>query len=113
VVEWVGPAGVSADELARLPSPPLRPRDRAEAWLRGQLAGGPRPAADLLAAAAAAGIPDRTLDRAKRELRARSHRVQGKDRAEWYWFDPAAPWPADAPFKKPNPWELPPLEDLW
>jgi hypothetical protein len=28
----------------------------------------------------------------------------------WYWFDPAAPWPKNAPFVKP--FELRPLEDL-
>jgi hypothetical protein len=28
----------------------------------------------------------------------------------WYWYDPAAPWPADAPF--PKPLELAPLPDL-
>ena len=62
-----------------------------------------------------AGIPERTLDRAKRELPAESHRTYDKAemRGEWYWYDPAAPWPKDAPFKKPNPNELPPLESLW
>jgi hypothetical protein len=65
--------------------------------------------AELLAAAAEAGIPDRTLNRAKAELGAGSHRAKGKDRTEWYWYDPAAPWPANAPFRKP--FGLPPLDD--
>jgi hypothetical protein len=81
-------------------------------WLRRELAGGLRKAADLFVAAAAAGIPERTLDRAKKELPADSHRTYDKKerRGEWYWYDPGAPWPADAPFQKP--FELPPLPPL-
>lgn len=37
------------------------------------------------------------------------HRSWLAERA-WYWYDPAAPWPADAPFKRP--FELPPLTDV-
>jgi hypothetical protein len=107
VVEWCGPAAVSADALGAAPEYPLRPRERAAAWLGAELAGGPRRVSDLLTAAAAAGIPGRTLERAKDELGARSQRVARKDAQEWYWYDPAAPWPTDAPFKKP--YELPPL----
>ena len=108
-VEWIGPADVSADGLAALPAAPLRPRDRAAAWLAGELAGGPRRASDVLAAAAAAGIPEPTLRRAKADLGVCSHRA-GRDRPEWYWYDPSAPWPADAPF--PRPFELPPLGEV-
>ena len=72
---------------------------------------GPRRATDLFAAAAAAGIPEATLKRAKADLRLESHRVQQKGgAAEWYWYDESAPWPANAPFAKP--WSLPPLPDL-
>src|SRR5581483_7098705 len=110
VVEWTGPADVSADALAGLPPAPLRPRERAAAWLQAQLADGPRPVAELLAAAAEAGIPDRTLNRAKAELGSCAHRAKGKDRTQWYWYDPSAPWPADAPVKKPL--QLRPLESL-
>jgi hypothetical protein len=83
---------VTADELGRKPAGPLR-------------------AADLFAAAAA-NISEGTLKRAKAELGAGSHkgRYSPTGRAAWYWYDPDAPWPADAPFKKP--YELPPLEDL-
>jgi hypothetical protein len=110
VVEWVGPADVSADALGRPPEAPLRPRDRAAWWLRVELAGGPRRAADVSAAATAAGIPEATLRRAKADLGVCSHRAGRGDRAEWYWYDPSAAWPAAAPFKKP--FELPPLEEL-
>ena len=55
--------------------------------------------------------PD-TLRRAKKALGVRSHQVHGDDGTrEWYWSDPAAPWPDDAPF--PKPFELAPLPPLW
>jgi hypothetical protein len=118
VVEWTGPVDLTADDLCREPPPPtgeepLRMRDRAVDWLRRELANGPRPAGELFAAAAEAGIPDRTLQRAKGDLFAQSqrHHDHAAGRAEWYWYDPAAPWPADAPFQKLRPGELPPLFD--
>jgi hypothetical protein len=111
-VEWTGPVGLTADGLLRRPEAGLKVRDRATDWLRRELAAGPRKAADLFAAAAAAGIPDMTLKRAKADVRAESHRTYDKaaQRGEWYWYDPDAPWPADAPFQKP--FELEPLPDL-
>jgi hypothetical protein len=114
VIEWTGPVDLTADELCKAPpraDPPLRMRDRAADWLRRELAGGPRRVSDLYAAAAAAGIPERTVDRAKATLAAPSHRVHDAEagRAEWYWYDPAAPWPEGAAFQKPKQEELPPL----
>ena len=110
VVDWTGPATLSADALGLRPELPLRARDRATDWLCAALAAGPRRAADLYAAAADAGIPERTLERAKAELGAHSHRVarKGGQEQEWYWYDPSTPWPKDAPFNKP--FELPPLD---
>jgi hypothetical protein len=112
VVEWTGPVDLTADALCRaVRSVEVRPRDRAGDWLKRELAAGPRAAAALYAAAAAAGIPERTLDRAKAALRVSSHRTYDHraGRGEWYWYDPDAAWPADAPFKKP--FELPPLPE--
>jgi len=88
----------------------LRTRDRAVDWLRVELANGPRPAAAVYAAAAAAGIPDRTLERAKEMLPAKSHRVHDFEagRSEWYWYDPTVGLPKGEPFEKPNGYELPP-----
>jgi hypothetical protein len=56
-----------------------------------------------LAAAAAAGIPERTLRRAKDAARIGSKKHYVKDRPEWYWYDPQCEWPKSAPFKRPTP----------
>jgi hypothetical protein len=103
-IEWTGPVDVTADGLCerRKRLAALRPRERAVDWLRRELAAGPRPAADVYAAVAAAGIPERTLERAKKELGAPSHRATvAAGRGEWYWYDPDAAWPAGAAFAKP------------
>lgn len=112
VVEWAGRVDLTADEASRADEGAVRPRDRAGDWLKRELSCGPRKAADLLAAAAGAGIPERTLERAKAGLRVGSHRTWDHvaNRGEWYWYDPDAPWPEDAPFRKPT--ELPPLPPL-
>ena len=113
VVEWTGPADVTADGLCGGPTEErLHARDRAVDWLRRELAGGPRKVAELYAAAAETGIPERTLERAKQELRAKSHREWNdkQERGEWWWYDPDAAWPKKAPFQKPMEWPpLPPL----
>jgi hypothetical protein len=114
VVEWVGPVDLSADDLGRRPEKPeraLRARERASDWLRGELAGGPRKSGEILAAAAAAGIPENTLRRAKADLGVKAQQVHDPkaQQSEWYWYDPSAAWPAAAPFPRPRPWRLDPL----
>jgi hypothetical protein len=104
-VEWEGRLDVTADALGLRAATPLRPRDRAAEWLHQQLEFGPRRAMELRAAAAEAGIPERTLHRAKAELGVQSHRVSRQGTGgehEWFWYDPAAPWPANAPFRRPR-----------
>ena len=110
-VQWTGPLNVSAEQLGLPRSGPLHPRDRAAEWLVEQLAAGPRRVIDLIAAAAEIGIPSRTLERAKTEVNARAQQVVCKgDARVWYWYDPSADWPKNAPF--PRPFELPPLNLL-
>jgi putative DNA primase/helicase len=112
-IEWTGPVEVTADDVSQTRRVEVvRMRDRACDWLKRALAGGPRTAADLYAAAAKAGIPERSLDRAKQSLGIGSQRIHNRktDRSEWYWYDSSAPWPQDAPFKKP--FELEPLDAL-
>jgi hypothetical protein len=110
VIEWTGPVDLSADGLCK---GKLSIRDRAVAWLRRELAGGPRKPGDLYSAAADAGIPERTLERAKAELPALSHRDYDWENkcGEWYWYDPGAPWPKKgAPFRRPVEREPLPFE---
>ena len=111
MIDWTGESSRTADDASR-DEAGLRMRERAIDWLKHALANGPRKAAELHAAAAEAGIPERTLERAKSALRASSHRTWNDDleRGEWYWYDPDAPWPISAPFRKPR--ELAPLPPL-
>ncbi len=87
---WLGPSGLVAGDLYthRDPADP-RPREQAVEWLRRELADGPRRAAEVLAAAAAAGISRRTMTRAKRDLGVESDQVGRGRRSEWIWTDPA------------------------
>jgi hypothetical protein len=113
MVEWTGPVELSADDTLRRPEAALRMRERAAAWLTAELVAGPRKASELYAAAAEAGIPERTLERAKAELHIGSRKAYFKKNATaWYWFDWSAEWPKDAPFPKPTPGELPDLTDM-
>jgi hypothetical protein len=87
---WTGPLDLSADEVCGPgESPAKRPRQRAVEWLRAQLANGPRKAADVIAAATAAGIAERTLDRVKKDLRVQARQVRRDGQKEWEWSDPA------------------------
>lgn len=112
LIEWCGPVELAANDLNHHLEGPLRIRDQASAWLVAELARGPRPASAILAAAAAAGIPERTLRRAKEQLRISSRKAHTKNRSEWYWYDLACDWPKDCPLEKPVPGELPPLADF-
>src|SRR5215210_1671047 len=90
IVEWTGPVDLTADGLCGgKPEESLKARDRAIDWLKRELADGPRKAAELFAAAVEVGIPERTLERAKKELPAKSHRTWDPkaERGEWYWYD--------------------------
>jgi len=81
-----GPVLLEADELLQEDND-LTPRDEAKAWLRGRLEHGePQPAKELLKTAAADGIANKTLRRAKTELGVISKQ---RDRAwVWQWPDP-------------------------
>ena len=111
VVEWLESLDVSANALGAMPVETVRPRERAIVWLQSELANGPRKASELMVLSVSAGIPERTLLRAKSELRVQSRQVHFEAGGhEWYWYDPAAAWPKNAPFRKP--YELPPLPEL-
>jgi hypothetical protein len=93
VVNWAGPVDVTADDLfgACLPlRAGYRPRERAAEWLTQFLANGKRRATEVLEAARAAGIPNRTLDRVKATIGAVSEAVNRDGKVEWWWRDPSA-----------------------
>jgi hypothetical protein len=114
VIAWHGPESLTANQVCRPEAPTVRmpARDRATRWLAQQLAPGPRPMAEVFAAAAKEGISDRTLERARKDAGIHSHRVKQDGRLVSYWYDPAVPWPKDSPIKKPFELLLPPLADL-
>lgn len=90
VVDWLGFTAGTADDAVRTPER-AEPPDvvRATLWLLDALAQGPRPAAELLAAAKADGIKERTLDRAKRSLGIRSEYThQPNGLRAWLWRPP-------------------------
>lgn len=59
----------------------------AKAFLQQRLADGPRPATEVLLAAAARGIAEGTLYTAKRRMRVQSRR-QGYEGGQWVWVLP-------------------------
>ena len=85
----LGESDAHADELlAAVASTEERmDRDAAVDFLRSELENGPRPVKEVRAAAKDAGISDRTLDRAKSQLRVKSERVgeHGRGGGHWEW----------------------------
>jgi putative DNA primase/helicase len=97
-------AGLDADALLAGAADDAAERQDADAVLRDLLADGERPSAELLAAARANGVPERTLYRAKRRLGVKArHAGQPGTRGAWYWYLPdpecAAPKAATPPSK--------------
>ena len=81
-IEWLGATNRSTTELLNPPKPKEpSAMDEAKEFLRNQLAGGTKPAADVKAAASNAGISDATLNRAKTDLRVKSTKVENV----WNW----------------------------
>lgn len=92
-IEWEpDPVEMHADDAMRAetsgPKAAERPTERDEAgdWLREHLAGGPLPANQVLEAADANGIAERTLRRAFKEIGAKSRK--DKEQGCWCWSLP-------------------------
>jgi len=86
VIVWQGPVETTADDLvlgpARVHGEAL---PAAVAFLARQLHDGPRPCEELRRNARAAGIADRTLDRAKAQLEVVSQQEYADGRNVWTW----------------------------
>jgi hypothetical protein len=97
VVEWLGPCDYTTATLlgdAVAGDVPGAGRtsavDEAAAWLRAQLAAGPRPAAELLAEARVEGFSDWALRRARERLAVRVRHAGFGRSASWVWECAAA-----------------------
>jgi len=105
VVEWTDILDMTADEALHPKPEPKRPEIgvlRAVEWLAENLRDGARPAKEVIDAALAAGISERTLDRAKGPADVISKLVsEGGKPKQWMWklrgrqFDdlPDLEWP--------------------
>jgi hypothetical protein len=84
VIDWGEECDLTADDIgAKLISGGDRARDYASEFLRDLLAGGPRPAAEVMKMATAAGISEPTLKRAKRAIKIRSFKAGFA--STWTW----------------------------
>lgn len=82
-VQWHGESPVSFDETFRAPAPGQRGED-AIAFLKEELKGGSRPSADISAGAKANGISERTLKRAKADLKIVAYKPKHIRDSPWY-----------------------------
>jgi hypothetical protein len=80
-IEWLDETDLDVDEVISAPKR-RTPRADAKEFLKNYLAAGPHDASAVYAAAAAKGISERTLDRAKSELAVESRR-RGTEGWEW------------------------------
>lgn len=98
-LSWLGPSPWAADQLlaGAAQSTRLPPRDRARDFLRAVLADGPRTSRDIWEVAQEQGLAERTLNRAKRELKVRSVPVRLDGKQLSYWLLEGQDLPADIP----------------
>lgn len=83
---WLGPLPLKADDLVRPPATEAHAPARAVAteFLTRVLTDGPRPAAELFAEADNEGIAEKTLRRAKDDLKIKAERVGGISKHGWW-----------------------------
>jgi hypothetical protein len=95
--------GIGAEDLLAVTERVApRARDEAADFIRQELAAGPVPAAEMTTRAAALGIAEKTLKRAKQEVGVRSGKGKGSQTGAWYWeLPPEGGAPAIAPTLDP------------
>lgn len=81
-VVWEGPVDCDARQLLDDEGGALTKRDRAKDFLRDLLSDGPIRATEVFASAKAEGLSERTVNRAKAELRIRAER---QSEGHWTW----------------------------
>jgi len=90
VVQWLGPASATIDELAEMENDPRlsrTEREDAATFLRDLLANGPALATDILQRAKKAGFSEITIRRAKKDAGIASLR-DPRSRGRWRWCLP-------------------------
>jgi hypothetical protein len=85
-LRWCGPCDLEAADLLKWADGAYPARMRARDFLTSFLADGPRPYQVLWDAAQKLRIAKATLNRAKAELKVRSHRTMLDGRAAYYWL---------------------------
>jgi hypothetical protein len=93
-VEWLGPTSITAEEASRGPRPETAEKPgavMAADWLVKTLEKGELPAAALVEKAKAAGISERSLERAKKILYVQSRLLCSNGKREWIWKLPDPP----------------------
>ena len=99
VIEWEpGPVDIAPEDLLSLDTGVRRLRDDIIEWLKSQLANGPVDALHIEQSANFAGFSERTLNRAKKELKVVSRR-EGK---AWCWQLPGQDCQPTPPIKGGN-----------
>jgi hypothetical protein len=94
VVSWLGPSLWRADQLLAGPGRAEKPRRRARELLTEFLADGPKTSGEIWNMALEHGLAERTLRRAREELKLRSLRVGIKRKQVCYWLLPGQQRPA-------------------
>jgi 5S rRNA maturation endonuclease (ribonuclease M5) len=108
------PVTVDAESALRGADLPEEREERAHAVsvLRELLQGGPMKATDVKKEAAIAGIPERTLYRAKATMRVKAHRIGGLGSTGWWeWELPHSPQPDHAKTAKTPKTANPPCRE--
>jgi hypothetical protein len=104
-LNWLSPSRFTADELlaAEGNAPASSSLDRASDFLAGFLVDGPRTSRDIWDAAQKQGMAERTLYRARQELRVRIERVQLGTTRLHYWLLPGQRIPKEPPVETTEP----------
>jgi hypothetical protein len=102
LLSWLGPCAWTADALLGGEPATVTPRDQAKDFLKAALQDGPRSSRDLWNLAEKEGFTERTLRRAKKDLRVRSEVVAARSRRVSYWLLPGQELPESI---KPKPRE--------
>ena len=89
-IEWLGEGEepITADAALHPEEADTPGIFRAMGWLRTILRDGPRLASEVILEATAAGISERTLERAKRQAGIQSHYRRVEEERSWIWASP-------------------------